>query len=292
MRFQPPLRPTGRALIWLALLLGAAPPSAHADDPPPPGVLMGTVVRAIDGAPVPFANIIVTSTRFATNSDESGRFLLASLPPGRLMIRVQALGGPPLLEEIDLAPGDTIRRVYRLEAPAHERFLHTRDSLSARGLWPPTLEPALHAHMQEAFDVRVFRLDPDHPVEDAPPDAERRIGPWPIVGEARPPERLVVDGLIETLGHSALYLPNIQGVKKLCAGFSPGIDVRFVSMGVAVDLLLCYTCGEFSIWRDGRARQAGDFEDRAPDFVRFAKRMFPDDPVIRRLGRRTATPNR
>jgi hypothetical protein len=59
--------------------------------------------------------------------------------------------------------------------------------------------------------------------------------------------------------------------------------VRFVSTGVAVDVLLCYRCGEFAVWRDGRGRQAGDFERHAADFIRFAQSAFPRDPVFRKL---------
>lgn len=280
------------ALVCLGLLLCAGPPASRADDPPPSGAILGTVLRDTDGAPVPFANVLEITSRVGTTTDDKGRFLLVGLPAGRVELKIQALGGPPLFETLDLAPGDTLRRTYRLAAPAHERFLRVRDSLTAEGRWPPTLDPALLAHMREALDVRVFRLDPDQAVSGVTPDPERRIGPWPIVGEARAQARPVFGALIETLQHSELYLPDIRGEQKLCGGFSPGIDVRFVSTGVAVDVLLCYRCGEFSVWRDGRARQDGDFEGHAADFIRFAQRVFPRDPVFRRLSAKAAPPSR
>ena len=286
MRSRTPFVSPIRPVLWLALLFVAGSGAARAAEPPATGTIVGTVVLAGDGAPVRFANVVETTTRTATTTDERGRFLLTGLPPGRLALRIQALGGPPLVEALELAPGDTARRIYRLAAPAHQRYLEIRDSLAARGQWPPALEPALQAHMREALDVRVFRLDPEHPVFEAAPDPERRIGPWPIVGETGAPAPPIVEELIETLRRSELYLSDIQGARKLCGGFSPAIDVRFTSDGVPVDLLLCYTCGEFSIWRAGRGLQTGDFESRESFFVRFAKRMFPRDPVIKRLGTR------
>lgn len=275
-------------LIWLApgclgLLLCAGPGVSRADDPPPPGAILGTVIRDIDGAPVAFASVLETTSRIGTTTDDQGRFLLAGLAAGRVALKIQALGGPPLFETFDLAPGDTLRRTYRLAAPAHERYLHIRDSLTAGGRWPPTLDADLERHMREALNVRVFRLDPEQTVEGGEHDPERRIGPWPIVGEARAPARPLIHALIETLRRSDLYLPKIRGEQKRCGGFAPGIDVRFVSTGVAVDVLLCYGCDEFAVWRDGRGRQSGDFEGHAPDFIRFAQRVFPRDPVFRKL---------
>lgn len=292
MRSRPLSWPSARVLLWLALLFATVPRDADSGDPPPPGAVLGTVLRDSDGVPVPYVNVVETTIGLSTTSDEQGRFLLSPLPAGRVAIRIQALGGPPMVETLDLAPGDTLRRTYRLAAPAHERFLKIRDSLATRGLWPPTLDAVLHAHMREALDVRVFRLDPDHPVHDAAPDPQSRMGPWPIVGEARTLDRAAVEELIETLRESELYLPDIQGVRKLCGGFSPGIGVRFNNSGVTAEVLLCYTCGEFSITRGGRLRQAGDFGSREPDFVRFAKRMFPKDPVFRRLAAKVERPSR
>ena len=283
-RWSPPPRSGSSVVLWLALLLGAAPGAPGRAADPAPGAVAGVVVRADDGAPVPYANVSDTTRRVGAITDEQGRFLLAGLPPGRVTIHVRSLGSPPLVETLDLAPGDTVRRIYRLAFPAHERLLHVRDSLTVRGSWPPTLDPDLHQHMREALDVRVFRLDPEHPVFGAPPDPEQRIGPWPIVGEADRPERPTIARLIETLRNSELYRSNIAGAVKVCGGFSPGIDVRFTSVGVPVDLLLCFTCGEFAIWHGGRSRQSGDFESHGPEFVRFAKRMFPRDPVIKKLG--------
>lgn len=292
MRSRPPSPPSAGVLLALGLLLAVAPGRARAGDPPPPATILGIVVRQGDGAPVAYANVSLTGTRLGALTDEQGGFVLTGIPAGRLTLRIQMLGGPPLIEDLDLAPGDTLRRTYRIAPPARDRFLEVRDSLTAIGQWPPVLDPALDAHMREALDVRVFRLDPEHPVFDAPPDPQHRIGPWPIVREADRPDRAVTDGLLETLRHSELYISRIRGEIKLCGGFSPGIDVRFVSTGVAVDVLLCYRCGEFSVWRDGRGRQAGDFVGYGAEFVRFAQRVFPRDKELKKLSAKVEPPAR
>jgi len=268
--------PVHSLMIAVAVAI-AAPPLKPAE-----AVLEGTVVRAVDDAPMRFANVIVVSSRRGTMTDELGRFRL-SLPPGPVILRILPLGYIPLTDSLNVVPGDTIRKIFRVLAPHDETFLRIRDSLSARGLWPPTLDPGLDARMQEAPNVRVLRLDPEHPVFNAPPDLERRIGPWPIIGEARPPERGVIQELIETLRHSDLYMPKIHGAQKLCEGFSPGVDVRFVNAGARIDLLLCYKCDEFSIWDGSKGRQSGDFDSQAGAFIRFAKLMFPSDSAIQKL---------
>jgi hypothetical protein len=255
-----------------------------ADDPPRIAVILGTVVREVDGEAIQYANVIVSGTRIGTQTDERGGFRL-DVPAGTITLRITQIGNTPLTVPLVLAPGDTVRPTYRMASPPHERFAQIRDSLSARGLWPPTLDPELHQHMREALDVRVFRLDPDHPVFDKPPDRERRIGPWPIVGEASAPDRALVGELIETLRESGLYLPRIRGDQKLCGGFAPGVDVRFTSTGVPVDVLLCFKCGEFSIWRDGKGRQSGDFGGQTV-FARFAQQSFPKDPAFKKLGKK------
>ncbi|HKQ56495.1 MAG TPA: carboxypeptidase-like regulatory domain-containing protein [Candidatus Eisenbacteria bacterium] len=276
---------TRRAMAAAACAMGLMiAASGLADDPAKVAVILGTVVREADGEAIQYANVIVSGTKIGTQTDERGRFRL-DVPTGSITLRIAQIGSPPLTVPLTLAAGDTLRPTYRMTSPPHDRFAQIRDSLSARGLWPPTLDPELRQHMREALDVRVFRLDPDHPVFDQPPDREKRIGPWPIVGEAPEPDRALMDELTETLRESGLYLPRIRGEIKLCGGFAPGVDVRFTSTGVPVDVLLCFKCGEFSVWRDGKPRQSGDFGGQAV-FARVAQQSFPKDPAFKKLGKK------
>jgi hypothetical protein len=276
----------GVALLVLALGSAARiAPAGAGDPPPPPAAVRGTVVHARDGRPVAYASVADTVSRIGAVTDAEGRFLLAGLTAGPVSLRVSAPGSAPLMETFELAPGDTAQRAYRLAFAENWRFLELRDSLSARGQWPPTLEPALLRSMRDALDVRVYRLDPSRPRRDAPPAPADRVGPWPIAGEVRAPERAVVHALLETLRDPDLYLPNLEGVTKLC-GFAPEVAVRFNNTGVTSEVLLCYACGEFEVWSAGRLRQAGDFERREAELAGFARRMFPDDRAFRKRGGR------
>jgi len=238
------------ALLALGLLTLAAP-GAGARKPAPTGTLVGTVSWAADAAPVAYAVVVDTMSHRGSTTDRRGRFRITGLPAGRLDLRIRALGAPPLADTVHLAPGDTVRRAYRIPGSSRWNYLQVRDSLTALGRWPPTLDPELDLHMREALDVRVFRLDPDHPEPEAPANRERRVGPWPILAEVDPPARTDVAALLETLRRPELYRADVEGAVKRCSGFSPDLDVRFTNTGVPVDVLLCYACGEFAIWSDG-----------------------------------------
>src|SRR5512134_1507047 len=110
MTSRPSSSPFIGALLGLGLLVVAAPGTAPAGDPPPPGAILGTVVRDGDGHPVAYANVIVTGIGLGALTDELGGFVITGIPAGRQTVRVQALGGPPLLETLELATGDTLRR--------------------------------------------------------------------------------------------------------------------------------------------------------------------------------------
>ena len=246
-------------------------------------MIVGKVLTA-RGVPVAFANVIILGTRVGAVTDEVGAFVLKGLPPGQIQIRLKAPGSLDYIEALSLTPGDTLRREFRIPP---NRYQELQDSLSALGEWPPRVAPDLLEHMRNASMIRVFRLDPDRPVFGAPLDPEHRMGPWPIVGEAHPPSRGVLDKLIDALGASPTRLGVLGEPKKVCGGFSPGIDVRFIRDGVPVDVLLCYRCDEFSLFRDGHYAQSGDFGSQG--FVEFAIRTFPRDSVLSRLHTRSGS---
>ena len=210
------------------------------------GVIEGAVLRAVDASPIPFAN------------------------------------DPVFTDTVHVVAGDTLRRTTRVPSPGHERFLAIRDSLRARGRWPPSLDSTLHVRMRDAQAVRVFRLDPETQ-SSAPDDTIHYIRYWRIEGEVKRPSRAVIDSLLPTFMRSELYMLGIEGDMKKCGGFQPGIAVRYAGTGPTTDLLLCYKCDEFWIESRDGVRQTGDFEGEQPAFVRFAKALFPDDAAIQRL---------
>jgi hypothetical protein len=262
-------------------MLCAGPAVSQSVAPPTTCSVVGRVFRigaGRDTVPVPLANVIVLGTRIGCRSDEAGRFVLTGLPTGRFQVSVRATGNLATVQVLDPVAGETIHRDLRIGTD----YDLVQDSLSALGKWPPALDPSLLEHMRKSPDVRVFRIDPNHLDFSVAPDREHRVGPYPIVSEAQRPARHVVEQLIEALRASPYKIPGVTGgPKKLCGGFSPGIDVRFTHDGVPVDVLLCYACGEVSILRAERPVQAGDFSGRW--FADFARQAFPDDAEIGRL---------
>ena len=269
--------------LSLVMLLSADPASAPPAPTPPVGRVIGRVYGVgRDTAGIPYANVMVLGTRLGTMTDETGAYVMVRIPAGRIELKIQAIGFPTLIGEFEVVAGQTVRRDFWLTVRPSS-YDKVKDSLEALGQWPPKLDPGLLEHMRATRDVRVFRLG--EAMEEffgAPPDPKHRIGAWPIVGEARRPDRDDIAGLVDALLVSPYQLPPLEGRPiKACGGFTPGIDVRFTHEGIPVDVLLCYRCGEISIMRGGYFVQAGDFADAR--FVEFAKRAFPNDPEIRRL---------
>jgi len=269
-----------RLLVCVALVTGAEPGAAP-PGPSPTCTIIGRVTAA-RGAPVALAEIVVLGTRVGAVTDEAGAFVLAGLPPGAFQIRIRGPGILVHMEALRLTPGDTLRREFNV---GPNRYDELHDSLSALGEWPPRIAPDVLDNMRHVSKVRVFRLDPDHVGSWVSPDSEHRFGPWPIVGEADPPSRGLVRTLIEALAASSVRLRVAGEPQKMCGGFSPGIDVRFIGEDQPVDVLLCYACGEFSLSCGGEFRQSGYFA--SPGFVEFAVRAFPRDSVLSRLRTRS-----
>jgi hypothetical protein len=268
-----------RPALGLTLLLCADPAVSQSVAPPTTCSVVGRVFRigaGRDTVPVPLADVIVLGMHI--RSDEAGRFALTGLPPGRFLVRVRATDHVDAFLGLDLVAGETIHRDFRIGTD----YDLVQDSLSALGKWPPALDPTLLEHMRKSHDVRVFRIDPNHLHYSVAPDREHRVGAYPIVSEAQRPARHVVKQLIEALRACPYKIPGVTGgPKKVCEGFSPGIDVRFTHDGVPVDVLLCYACEEMSIMRAERPVQAGDFSGQW--FADFARQAFPDDAAIGRL---------
>jgi hypothetical protein len=274
--------PGFRPAPWLTLLVCAGSVASQSATPPTACKVAGRVVTvgaAGDKVPVP-ANVSEVGTRRVTMTDETGAFVLPGLPPGRIILIIQGIGRPVVRDTLDVVAGEEVHREYTLGPSVWAPWEKARDSLVALGQWPPRLDSGLLEHMRVSRDVRVFRVDPDHPVVGAPPDEEHRAGPWPITGEAHRPSHHLVSELIEALGVASYDISGLYGgPRRLCAaGFRPGVAVRFTREGVPVDVLLCYGCDEISIFRDSRWAQSGDFDD--PRFVDFARHVFPHDAQL------------
>ncbi len=78
------------------------------------GVLRGTV-RDTRGTPIPAATVGVPNTTLFTQTDPSGRYRLAPLPPGTVRVRVAAIGYLSTATTITVSPGDTAAADFALE---------------------------------------------------------------------------------------------------------------------------------------------------------------------------------
>lgn len=75
--------------------------------------IFGHVVH--NGEHIPFANIMIKGTTIGTSTDETGHFLLVNLPPGKYVVRAQALGYKAKEKEVEVFRGQTIEVDFELE---------------------------------------------------------------------------------------------------------------------------------------------------------------------------------
>ncbi|MGD8700432.1 MAG: carboxypeptidase-like regulatory domain-containing protein, partial [Gemmatimonadales bacterium] len=89
---------TGRALTALLMVLVSATPITAQDR----GVVVGRVVDATTGAPVAAAAVRVLGTVLVAFADDSGRFELRSVPPGRQSLSAERFGYAPRQMEVQV----------------------------------------------------------------------------------------------------------------------------------------------------------------------------------------------
>jgi hypothetical protein len=88
-------------VLFLAAALWAAGASAIAQTT----AVSGTVVDALTGAPVEFANVFLAQTTSGTSTDASGAFVLRNVPAGSYELIVSRVGYARASRRIDAAPG-------------------------------------------------------------------------------------------------------------------------------------------------------------------------------------------
>jgi hypothetical protein len=121
------------AILCLLVLIWAA---ATPDAAPAQGVIMGRVVEDSGDRPVAGATVELQTTGGVvvrrTVSEESGRFLVLVSREGRYRLRASRIGlADGLSASIDVAPGDTLRVILRMDIqavalPALEVIGHSR----------------------------------------------------------------------------------------------------------------------------------------------------------------------
>jgi hypothetical protein len=106
------LRVFAVGLVWLHLL--AATSSAQ-DTRPPLGALNGRVVDALTAKAIANAVVSIPATSRTTRTDSSGRFALAGLTAGELVVMVAAVGYQPARATVVLADGESVELDVELE---------------------------------------------------------------------------------------------------------------------------------------------------------------------------------
>jgi iron complex outermembrane receptor protein len=96
----------------LIALLAAATSAARAQD----AQLRGRVTEAGTSAPLPEAEVLVTSRGLRTTTDADGRFHLAGLEPGAAEVTVRRLGFAPAQRRVTLIAGEPLDLVVVLSA--------------------------------------------------------------------------------------------------------------------------------------------------------------------------------
>lgn len=97
----------GHLAAWVALALMVAPRVAGAQ------AVSGRVLDSTSGQPLP--GVVVTIGGRSVSGDESGRFIMASLVPGRWRLELRHLGYTPLDTMVSLETSDTVRVVFTMK---------------------------------------------------------------------------------------------------------------------------------------------------------------------------------
>ena len=80
------------------------------------GKIIGNVLDANTGDPLPGANVMVKGTLLGAATDMEGRFSITRLPPGAYDVEASMMGyGKGILKEIKVSPGQTREITFRLE---------------------------------------------------------------------------------------------------------------------------------------------------------------------------------
>ena len=130
------------------------PATAPVPTPPPPkvplGGIAGALVDSIHGGPLVGATVLVEAANRATVSDDDGRFVLDSLPPGGHVVRVTH----PLLDSLFLS---LVTPPLRVAADSVVDVTMTTPSMTA--LFGPECPPAASRLGPATFGGRVLDAD-------------------------------------------------------------------------------------------------------------------------------------
>ena len=84
------------------------------------GKISGLIKDKSDSAPLPGANVYLENTSFGSASDESGRFTLINIPPGKYNLKIDMIGYKSMkMENISVS----VNRTFSLEAELEQTVI-------------------------------------------------------------------------------------------------------------------------------------------------------------------------
>lgn len=127
-------------------------------------------------------------------------------------------------------------------------------------------------------DVQAFRIESPS-VSNDEEAAATEIGGYPVTAGPIDVDDSAAKELAVMLRNPGTYdWPSAKG----CT-FEPGVAVRFTGPSGTIDVLLCFSCDELKILRNGRIVGGEDFDNARPRLLAIVKRLFPDDAAIQSL---------
>jgi len=135
---------------------------------------------------------------------------------------------------------------------------------------------ALIAEPGRATTLEAYRIDGSF---GRPPSDGPKIGEYPILAGPVALDDATRAELASILTDDGTYLWDLA---KACE-FMPGVALRFADATTRVDVLLCFSCDELQVWKDGEYVDGEDFDDRRPDLARIVRRLFPGDAALQKL---------
>jgi len=130
------------------------------------------------------------------------------------------------------------------------------------------------ANVASPDKIEAFRIDGSkRPKRDAP------LGGYPVISGPVAVDAATGKTLAAILLNADSY---VWGPVKNCS-IEPGVGVRFTKAGAPTEVLLCFSCDQLEVFRDGK-RTGGKDDDYARDpLLKIVKRLFPEDKQMQTL---------
>ncbi|MPR32848.1 carboxypeptidase regulatory-like domain-containing protein [Salmonirosea aquatica] len=103
----------GGVPVWLAFLLFFGKTTTAQ-------ILTGIVTDSESGEPLPFASVYLSNTTYATDTDTTGAYKLASITPGRYTLAARVVGYTPYYQTVTLQTGIKTQINIKLKADGRE----------------------------------------------------------------------------------------------------------------------------------------------------------------------------